>query len=390
VNRRLDVEKAKSRVGLPGRIAIIVIGVAMLLGGCRPDTAQMDRSDRETALFRTAMEQEKAGNLDEAIRLYGEVLLDHARLASAHLQLAVLLHDHRQDYTGAIYHYQRYLALRPDTEKRGLIVDRIRIAEQLLAAQLLRRVGGDVAGAAQARQVAENDRLNKRIVALEGEKAALLDAKAELERQGKALTADVERLRRLLDRLQMPSTPAAEHRVRPSALPRLERTSEAEPLPRVPPLTTPLPAPPAVVTSLSASAAHSLPGDSGTKTAPVDVPAARAPVASERPSEPVVERADGNLVAPRPLESPMPSAAVIEAVAPHEEPLLRDVAAPSNANTVPRPGTQTYVVQPGDSLFRIAEKIYGDSAQWKKLRDANRNRIDPDGRVRAGQILLIP
>lgn len=86
----------------------------------------------------------------------------------------------------------------------------------------------------------------------------------------------------------------------------------------------------------------------------------------------------------------MPSAAVIEAVAPHEEPLLRDVAAPSNANTVPRPGTQTYVVQPGDSLFRIAEKIYGDSAQWKKLRDANRTRIDPDGRVRAGQILLVP
>ena len=49
-----------------------------------------------------------------------------------------------------------------------------------------------------------------------------------------------------------------------------------------------------------------------------------------------------------------------------------------------------YVVQPGDTLFRVAEKFYGDSAQWKRIRDANRTRIDPDGRIRAGQRILIP
>jgi nucleoid-associated protein YgaU len=51
---------------------------------------------------------------------------------------------------------------------------------------------------------------------------------------------------------------------------------------------------------------------------------------------------------------------------------------------------RTYVVQPGDSLFRVAEKFYGDSTQWKKIRDANRTRIDPDGRIRAGQVLVVP
>ena len=51
---------------------------------------------------------------------------------------------------------------------------------------------------------------------------------------------------------------------------------------------------------------------------------------------------------------------------------------------------RTYVVQPGDTLFRVAEKYYGDSTHWKKIRDANRTRIDPDGRIRAGQIIVVP
>ena len=51
---------------------------------------------------------------------------------------------------------------------------------------------------------------------------------------------------------------------------------------------------------------------------------------------------------------------------------------------------KTYVVQPGDSLFRVAERFYGDATQWKKIREANRARIDPDGRIRAGQIIVVP
>ncbi len=375
-------------------------GAAMLGCGCRPDTAALDRNDRETPLFRKAVECERSGNLDEAIRLYGEVLLDHARLASAHLQMALLLHDHRQDYTGAIYHYRTYLELRPDAEKRELIQDRIRIAEQLLAAQLVRRVGGDVAGAAQAKQLADNEKLNKRVVALEGEKQVLADAKTELERQVKVLTADVDRLRRLVDRLQMPSTPASEHQVRPSVLPRLSRTTPAEPTPtpaRAQPAPVAAPAAPAL-SVLRPSAEVAPPASPPPE--PVATPAAAAPPTRVEPiivtpREPAPALPSDGLVAPRPLESSTPPATPA-AVAPpattpppDEEPLLGDVGAPAGAGAR-RPSVQTYVVQPGDTLFRIAEKFYGDSGQWKKLRDANRNRIDPDGRVRAGQILLVP
>ena len=65
-------------------------------------------------------------------------------------------------------------------------------------------------------------------------------------------------------------------------------------------------------------------------------------------------------------------------------------ATTDSAARTPASAARTYVVQPGDSLFRIAERVYGDSMQWKKVRDANTERIDPEGRLHVGQVLLIP
>jgi nucleoid-associated protein YgaU len=52
--------------------------------------------------------------------------------------------------------------------------------------------------------------------------------------------------------------------------------------------------------------------------------------------------------------------------------------------------TRTYVVQPGDSVYRIAERVYGEPDQWKKIRDANKDRLGPGNQLRAGQVLVIP
>jgi hypothetical protein len=53
----------------------------------------------------------------------------------------------------------------------------------------------------------------------------------------------------------------------------------------------------------------------------------------------------------------------------------------------------TYVVQPGDSLWSIAAKpqIYGKAAGWRRIFDANRELLkgSPD-RLRAGMTLKIP
>ena len=50
----------------------------------------------------------------------------------------------------------------------------------------------------------------------------------------------------------------------------------------------------------------------------------------------------------------------------------------------------TYVVQEGDTLYRIAVRFYGRLSAWKKIRDANKAVISNDGRVRAGDTITLP
>jgi nucleoid-associated protein YgaU len=51
---------------------------------------------------------------------------------------------------------------------------------------------------------------------------------------------------------------------------------------------------------------------------------------------------------------------------------------------------KTYVVQSGDSLSKIAEKVYGDSGRWQEIFDANKDQIADPNAIRPGQELLIP
>lgn len=49
-----------------------------------------------------------------------------------------------------------------------------------------------------------------------------------------------------------------------------------------------------------------------------------------------------------------------------------------------------YVVQDGDTLYKIASRFYGRRSAWIRIRDANKAVISTDGRVRAGQKIILP
>ena len=54
----------------------------------------------------------------------------------------------------------------------------------------------------------------------------------------------------------------------------------------------------------------------------------------------------------------------------------------------PRPAE--YVVQDGDTLYRIATRFYGRRSAWTLIREANKAEVSTDGRIKTGQKLVLP
>jgi nucleoid-associated protein YgaU len=64
--------------------------------------------------------------------------------------------------------------------------------------------------------------------------------------------------------------------------------------------------------------------------------------------------------------------------------------APTAAPAVGRISGRTYTVSRGDTLARIAEREYGDSQQWVRIYEANRDFISHPDVLYPGQTLRIP
>jgi nucleoid-associated protein YgaU len=51
---------------------------------------------------------------------------------------------------------------------------------------------------------------------------------------------------------------------------------------------------------------------------------------------------------------------------------------------------ETYVVQPGDSLSKIAKEILGDAARWPEIFELNKDQIKDPNLIHVGQELRLP
>ena len=75
-----------------------------------------------------------------------------------------------------------------------------------------------------------------------------------------------------------------------------------------------------------------------------------------------------------------------------ETPVTRQPSAiePAAPKPAPAPETTTYVVQKGDTLEKIASKVYGDSSKWYRIYKANKDKLSSPNRVYPGQKIVIP
>jgi nucleoid-associated protein YgaU len=63
-----------------------------------------------------------------------------------------------------------------------------------------------------------------------------------------------------------------------------------------------------------------------------------------------------------------------------------------SSSTAPPPSAaeQTYTVVKGDSLSKIAKRVYGDAQQWRKIYEANKDQIKNPDLIHPGQTFRIP
>lgn len=105
----------------------------------------------------------------------------------------------------------------------------------------------------------------------------------------------------------------------------------------------------------------------------------------------VDNRLDVGVAAPEPAPEPELESGPAPTPAP-EPPVAAPPAATEVASGAPPPDDagRTYTVQPGDSLWKIAEEMYGNGSKYPVIFEANRDLLDNPDKIFPGQELKIP
>ena len=311
----------------------LMMGAALVVGCNRGDVAEQERRERTEALFAEALAAEEQGNISAAEALYEQLLQRDASVALAHLNLAMLQHDSRKEYIEAIHHYRMYLALQPNSEKGALVQERLTAARTLLAAQLAaERI------AIESRAVAaERDDLRAQLAAADKRVAEVNKLLEAQNKEMEELKRQIARLTALVDTLKNSEIEATKAHAAELAAARKAAEDAKK---------TPVEAEPKVDDEIAAVRADALR---------------------------MINEADGGIQAQ--------NAETREAIA--------DLKGEATIASTPTPG-KLYLVRPGDTLSKLSREAYGNAAGWTRIRDANRSTTNPDGRLRAGETVIIP
>jgi nucleoid-associated protein YgaU len=144
----------------------------------------------------------------------------------------------------------------------------------------------------------------------------------------------------------------------------------------------------AVTTSVSAPVSSTTAPSTTPAPTPIPIPTPiSTPVGVPIP-QPVVTPTPTPITTPAPTPTPVAPA---PAPAPTSTPVAPAPAPKPAPAPAPAPAQRTYTVVPGDTLWGIAQRFYGNGAQWPTIYNANRGVIGSNPNlIFPGQHYVIP
>ena len=176
-----------------GCCVVVVLAVA---AGCsrRAPLVAIERAEGADEAMQEAMAAQSSGAFDQAYTLFKAITIAQPTNALAHLHLGIVLHDSLKDPCSALAHYQTYLFLRPDAEKRDMVEERIRQAKL--------QIGLEYQGGVATVNIADERKAwEEQTARLKDELAAARQAGESCRQDLEALRAEKAKLVRELDRL---------------------------------------------------------------------------------------------------------------------------------------------------------------------------------------------
>ncbi len=313
---------------------LFILSLALsLLTACDYVSQKQDlRAEREDSTYRAAIADYHAGRLDAAVRGFAKVIRKDPSNSAARFQYACLMQDSKKDYLEAYFSYREYLMQHPESDKAPIARDRLALCELELAKELAEKhhlTGDDAA-------LKEIEALKKTLKETEDRAASNEKLLADEQAKYRALMSEHDRL---LAAVKGTGADESTRRTDVSVRDLLDEEGEE--------------------TSPTATDVAKLKAEEAEETAPSLLP---KQTAADRARRDAAEKA--------------------------KEDAERAAAEKAAAEKAKRP--PTYVVQEGDTLYKIALKFYGRVSAWKSIRDANKATISTDGRVKAGQTIKLP
>jgi len=124
------------QVKLTSFVPVVLLVFALGLCGCLPaGRSQLD--EEKESHYLAGKSRYSALDYDGALECYEKAIEVNPRSALAHLEAGFLYERHKQDHAAAIYHFDRFLRVRPDSQYAAIVNQHILACKAELAKSVL-------------------------------------------------------------------------------------------------------------------------------------------------------------------------------------------------------------------------------------------------------------